>query len=180
MRPAPDKYQGWGGVSLDRLFRPASNYYFFDQGWVLSSNGASWSKVLTIADVSRPVSVALVWTDRASETPVKTETNLVNDLDLRIDLSAGGQGYFWQGNNYYTSIDSCARDGYALRNPWPATYERKNNVEKIDIKASDIPAGATQITVRVTAFSLTGDGMDPTSNSQFRQDFALAVENAHQ
>lgn len=179
MRPAPDKYQGWGGVSLDRLFQPASDYYFFDQGSVLSSNGASWSKTLTITNVTRPVSVALVWTDKASDLPVLTARNLVNDLDLRIDLSAGGLNYFWQGNNYYTSIDSCARDGYALRNPWPVTYDRKNNYEKVDIKPADVPAGSSQFTITVTAFGLGGDGINPQGSTP-RQDFVVAVENAHQ
>ena len=182
MRPAPDKFQGWGGVALDHLFRPATNYYFYDQGTTLTSNGQYWSKSLSITDVTKDINIALVWTDRANDSTITAPyVNLVNDLDLVVVLFNGGHTYTWYGNNFYTSINSCARDGHSLRNP-PSqlVYDRKNNVEKISINASDIPAGGTVFTVLVTAFSLTGDGIDPTSNNNFRQDFALMVDNAHQ
>ncbi len=180
MRPAPDKYQGWGGVALDRLFRPTSNYYFYDQGTTFTTNGQWFSVNLTIVDTSKDVNIALVWTDRASDDFNAPYVNLVNDLDLAVVAFSGGQGYTWYGNNYYTSIDSCTRDGHSLRDPSPVVYDRKNNVERINIRASDIPAGVTTLTVQVTAFSLTGDGINPQSNSIFRQDFALVAENAHQ
>lgn len=178
MRPSPDQYQGWGGVSLDRLFRSSSNYYFYDQGTTFTSPSQYYSRTVTIADTSKDVNITLAWTDRASDTRTDQSVNLVNDLDLYAVVFYGGQGYTWVGNNYYYNRDACSRDGYSLRNPSPVVYDRKNNVERINIRASDIPAGATQITIQVVANSLTGDGIDPTSNSTFRQDFALSVENA--
>ncbi len=180
VRPAPDKYQGFGGVALDELFRPSSSYYFYDQGTTFTQNSQYWAQSLTIADVSRDINLALVWTDRASAGPNDSSVNLVNDLDLTIVIFSGGQGYTWYGNSYYTTIDSCSRDGYSLRNPSPVTYDRKNNVERINIKATDIPLGATAITVYVSAFSLTGDGINPGSPVRNQQDFAVMVENAHQ
>jgi hypothetical protein len=185
MRPSPDQYQGWGGVSLDRLFRSSSNYSFSDQGpsgqgAVFTANGQVWTRPLAITDVSKDINIALVWTDRASDVRNDQGVNLVNDLDLDVAIVIGGSVYSWYGNNYYTSRDSCGRDGYSLRNPLSFAYDHKNNVERINIRASDIPAGATQILVNVKAYSLTGDGIDPgASNSIFRQDFAVAVENAH-
>lgn len=179
MRPAPDQYQGWGGVSLDRLFRPASNYFFYDQGPPLTGSGQYYSRTVTIADVSKDVNITLAWTDRFSLATNAALTNLVNDLDLYAIVFNGGQGYTWIGNDYYYSRDACTRDGYSLRNPSPAVYDRKNNVERINIRASDIPVGTTSITIQVVAYSLTGDGIDPANNSTFRQDFALAVENAN-
>lgn len=176
VRPSPDKFQGWGGVALDRFFRATSNYYFYDQGTTFTTNGQTFTRTLTIADASKDINIALVWTDRASAATGDEDINLVNDLDLRATISGGGT-YDWYGNNYYTSIDSCSRNGYSLRNPGSITYDRKNNVERINIKASDIPSGATQVTITVTANSLTGDGIDP-EGSTFRQDFALMAENA--
>ncbi len=179
MRPSPDQYQGWGGVSLDRIFRSASNYFFYDQGTTLTGSGQYYSRTVTIADVSKDVNITLAWTDRASGATNAALTNLVNDLDLYAIVFNGGQGYTWVGNNYYYSRDACTRDGYSLRNPSPVVYDRKNNVERINIRAADIPAGTTSITVQVVAYSLTGDGIDPANNVTFRQDFALAVENAY-
>jgi hypothetical protein len=179
MRPSPDQYQGWGGVSLDRLFRSSSNYFFYDQGTTLTASGQYYSHTVTIADASKDVNITLVWTDRASATLVDQRVNLVNDLDLYAVAFNGGQVYTWVGNDYYYSRDACTRDGYSLRNPSPVVYDRRNNVERINIRASDIPAGTTSITVQVVAYSLTGDGIDPTNNGNtFQQDFALAVENA--
>ncbi len=177
MRPSPDQYQGWGGVSLDRLFRSSSNYFFYDQGSTLTS-GQYYSHTVTIADVSKDVNITLAWTDRFSLATNAAYMNLVNDLDLYAIVFNGGQGYTWVGNNYYYSRDACTRDGYSLRNPSPVAFDRKNNVERINIRASDIPAGTTSITIQVVAYSLTGDGIDPANNSTFQQDFALAVENA--
>ncbi len=144
----------------------------------MSANGQYYSRTVTIADTSKDVNITLAWTDRASGATNAALTNLVNDLDLYAVIFNGGQGYTWIGNNYYYSRDACTRDGYSLRNPSPVGYDRKNNVERINLRASDIPAGATSITIQVVAYSLTGDGIDPANNSTFRQDFALAVENA--
>jgi|GEM_PF-1256329 len=182
VRPAPDKYQGWGGVSLDRFFRPPSNYFIQDQSlsYVFPYYGPSYSRTLVIADPTKDINIALVWTDRAGGETANPLVNLVNDLNLSASITSGST-YSWYGNNFYTSIDSCSRNGYSLRNPPTVEWDHKNNVEKISIKATDIPTGATQITVNVTPFSLTGDGIDPIESSpHFRQDFALFVENARQ
>lgn len=178
MRPSPDQYQGWGGVALDRLFRPATNYYFYDQATTFTANGQSWSHTLTIADATKDTNLALVWSDRFSADTNEATRNLVNDLDLRVSYVASGVTHYYYGNNYYTSIDSCSRDGYSLLDP-TVVFDRKNNVERINIRGNSLPAGVTSITVTVSAFSLTGDGVQPWSdNLTFKQDFALGVENA--
>jgi len=179
MRPAPDKYQGWGGLTLDRLLRPATNYFFFDQGRVLRSVDPTWTQSLTVVDRLQDVNIALVWTDRHGTEPNAALVNLVNDLDLEVSYVAGGQTHRYQGNAYYTSIDSCARDGYSLLNP-AMPFDHKNNVERINIRGGSLPMGVSSITVTVSAFSLTGDGIFPGDSADFRQDFALAVENARQ
>lgn len=178
VRPAPDKYQGWGGVALDRFFRASTNYFMYDQDTTFtSSQQQPFTRTLTISDVTKDINIALVWTDRYGPEVGAAYENLQNDLDLTAAITSGGT-YSWYGNNFYTSIDSCSRNGFSLRNPSPVVPDRKNNVEKISIKASDIPSGATQVTIHVTPFSIEGDAIDPAQNSTFRQDFALFVENA--
>ncbi len=175
-RPAPDRHQGWGGLSLDRLFQASSNYHFFDQGHVFTANGQTWSRTLTLSDRSRDTVITLVWTDRASGGTVSTEENLVNDLDLRVTYN-DGLTHAYYGNNYFTSPDSCQRDGYSLRDPSPV-YDRVNNVERITIRASDIPSSVSTVTVTVSAFAITGNGTQPMWTTPLQQDFALMAINA--
>jgi len=124
------------------------------------------------------VNITLAWTDRASDIRLDQNVNLTNDLDIYAMIIGLGQSYTWVGNNFYYNRDACTRDGYSLRNPSPIVWDRKNNVERINIRAADIPPGATSITIQVVANSLTGDGINPGNSSIFQQDFALAVENA--
>lgn len=176
VRPAPDKYQGWGGISLDRFFRSSSNYFFDNQSTTFTNLTQSYTRYIWIANNAEDINIALVWTDRAGPDLANPDANLVNDLDLSATIGTNN----WYGNNYYTTIDSCLRNGYSLKNPSPVTRDRRNNVERITIKASDIPVGATQILIQVNPFRLIGDGIDPSTDVTFRQDFALFVENAHQ
>ena len=37
----------------------------------------------------------------------------------------------------------------------------ENNVERINIRGSSLPVGVSSITVTVSAYSLTGDGISP-------------------
>ncbi len=203
VRPSPDKYQGWGGVAIDQLLRPGSQYFFQEQGasTTLQEGGTLlYSVTLALPSPPEDVNIALVWTDRAAIPPVATENNLVNDLDLSASVMSGGQVYSWYGNFFYVAdgpdkepLNSCRRDGYSLRNPYafdlegnPLSYsvsrDHKNNVERINIRAADIPAGVSAIAIQVSAFSLTDDGIDPAdlTASAHRQDFALVVENAHE
>ena len=115
MRPAPDKYQGWGGVSLDRLFRSSSNYHFVDQPVKLTPESLPFTLSLSLTDTSADVNVALVWTDRAGPTAAEGLNNLVNDLDLVVTATGGGQTASWYGNNFYkrdASLEYPAGRGY--------------------------------------------------------------------
>ena len=135
---------------------------------------------LQVSKGDADINIALAWTDRAGAETANPLINLVNDLDLSASI-ASGSTYSWYGNNFYTGIDSCSRNSYSLRNPATVEWDHRNNVETISIKAADIPTGATQITINVAPFALTGDGIDPLETSpNFRQDFALFVEDARQ
>lgn len=179
MRPAPDKYQGWGGLSLDFLFRPSSNYYFYNQDTTFTSNGSDWTHTINIADASKDVFVALVWTDHANGALVEYPyLNLTNDLDLEVSFTDGQGTHTYYGNVYYDSIDSCARDGFSMKDPTAFSRDHKNNVEKVSIRHSDIPSGVTSLQIKVIAYALTGDGI-AVNGSTNRQDFAVMAYNAH-
>jgi len=55
-------------------------------------------------------------------------------------------------------------------------------VERINIKAASLPAGATSLTVTVTPFSLSANGLDPEEAAAplLQQDFALFAVNARE
>ena len=185
MRPAPDSYQGWGGLSFDRLLGATNRYFLYDQGTTFTGNGQTFSKTLTITDPTKPVTLMLTWTDRHSSPVVWSAQNLVNDLDLEVTAPVeGAPARRWLGNNYRCHPDDVgsARTGYSLDTDntlCPLLPDRKNNAEKIDIHPSRLPPGATQITLTVGSFALTGDGVSPGGTTP-RQDFAIAVENAHE
>jgi len=187
MRPTPDQQQGWGGVSLDKLFRPPSNYFFHDQATTLTANGQNWTKSLTIGDPTQPIDVALVWTERPSQATLSDAANLLNDLDVRIRVTGtGGVTRVWYGNYYYDNRDAVgsARTGYSVPSPGNtkrSELDRRNNVERINIEPASLPAGATSLTVTVTAFGQTANGLDPLGDAGLiQQDFALFAMNARE
>ena len=161
---APSRQQGWGGLSLDPLFGPETKYFFQDEGTQLVPSSSWWYTELEVEDPSRPVVISLVWTDAASAAGTAANYVLRNDLDLWV---TNGTTY-WYGNDYSSGY-SVARS-----NP-PATRDRTNNVERITI-----PAGLSgRFFVWVEPFAivaniLTHKAPDP------RQDFVLAVINAHE
>ncbi len=60
--------------------------------------------------------------------------------------------------------------------------DRKNNVERININPASLPAGATSLTVSVSPFSLTANGLDREEDAAplLQQDFALFAVNARE
>ncbi len=178
MLPRPDRHQGWGGLSLDQLFRPATNYYFRDQqAPYFTANGQQWVQMLAVVDHTRPIEITLAWTDAVTIANLQTSVaTLVNDLDLRLDLL--NPGNIWTGDYYYTCRTCCDRTGWSIPETYTLTFDHKNNVERISIPANTFSLDGTLFFLTVTATSLQGDGIDPAGNTP-RQDFAIAVSNAH-
>ncbi len=188
VKPAPDKYQGWGGAALDRLFRAASTYYYKDQfdpeipddSLLTPSTLTPWTKQLTVVDPTKTVSIALVWTDRAGDTKVATLENLVNDLNLEVVGNGTTPPSFFIGNKYYYDPCETSRQGYSLNRPSSWTPDSKNNVERVDISPAQISQNnISALTVKVSVGMIRGDGIEPTG-STLRQDFALFVVNARE
>ncbi len=182
MRSAPDRFQGWGGVSLERLFGAASSY-FLGNRMTIRGLGV-WSKTLSVVDGSRPITVSLVWPDPTSAVGPLVDNVLVADLDLTVSFTGrDGVARTYYGNLYGTPSNPLVRDGYSLPNPSAPTFDRAvNNVERVSIRVAEAPAAGSSLTVTVTPFTLGPPACDPTGYSCVQrafQDFSLFADNAH-
>lgn len=163
---APLIHSGWGGLSLEPLFGPESGYFFQEEGEQFVPPGWPmwWQRLLEVEDPSKPVVVTLVWTDAAS--PAGTDANLVlrNDLDLLV----ANPEWQWYGNDYV--------GGFTVpRTTPPSTRDHTNNVERVTIA----PGLSGTFTVYVSPYAIVANMLTHGSNDP-RQDFALAVINAHE
>ncbi len=166
----PSNEQGWGRVLLDNAL-----YFSGDKRgrWVADHAGGFTSPgdapvvyQLQMDATGEPLKVTLAWTDYPSTTAAAT--NLVNDLDLRVDGPSGG---FW-GNHFFqgVSVDGGAPD-------------RLNNLEQvliphpaagnyaIQISPHAVPAGPQSFALVVTGghFTVTS-GPHPTHWSHVIDD----------
>jgi subtilisin-like proprotein convertase family protein len=150
----PSDEQGWGRVLLDNaLYFPGDARGL----WVADNAGGFTSPAdapvvfqLQMDDTGQPLKVTLVWTDYPS-TPLAA-TNLVNDLDLRVDGPSGG---FW-GNSFFQGVSTNGGAPDRLNNleqvliadPAPGVYS-------IQISPHAIPAGPQSFAVVVTGGRFT-------------------------
>ncbi|HLG17709.1 MAG TPA: S8 family serine peptidase [Blastocatellia bacterium] len=155
----PGERQGWGLVNLSRAFDDASRV-LVDQTQLFIESGQKFEITGSIADRSRPLAVALVWTDAPGSL---AGAAMVNDLDLEIKI---GEQTLYRGNRFAGEFSMEGGDP-----------DRLNNVECIVIAAELIPAGsAGNFAVTVRAANIAGDGV-PGNGIELDQDFALVVYN---
>ena len=162
----PSPSQGFGRMALARAFDDAPRL-LLDQESRFASTGQAFTTdpllspglgvralPLVVADPSKPVRVALVWTDAPGST---VGAPFVNDLDLTVVVGATT----YKGNVFSgaTSIPG-------------GTADIRNNVECVFLP----PGTAGSIVVRVVASAIVGDGV-PGNGDPTDQDFALFVYN---
>jgi len=150
----PSHEQGWGRVLLDNAL-----YFSGDARglWVADNAGPFTSPSnapvvfqLAMAGTGQPLKVTLAWTDYPS-TPAAA-TNLVNDLDLRVDGPSGG---FW-GNHFFQGVSQAGGAPDRLNNleqvliadPAPGVYS-------IQISPHAVPAGPQSFSLVVTGGQFT-------------------------
>lgn len=179
MHSAPNRFQGWGGVSLDRLLGPANNYFLGNR--ITHRLLASWSKTINVVDGSRPVTVTIVWADTASNPGVAPDNVLTADLDLKVSFTGrDGVARTYYGNLYGIPSNPSSRDGFSLPNAQTPTFDRANNVERVSVRTNEAPAAGGSIMVTVTALTYGPPSCQPGGCFQrVEQDFALFVDNAH-
>lgn len=166
----PNAQQGFGVISLADLLTSTPAKSWNDQGTVLTQ-GQIYERTVTVSDPSRPVRIALVWTDK--EASPEAPITLVNNLDL---MSYGPDKPRFLGN--YTDASGFSRSYTACVPPCTSPTDVRNNVEVININPTRFsdPANRT-FTVRVTAASLNGIAVPGQSGGANNQDFALFVLN---
>lgn len=168
----PNAQQGFGRLSLDDILNGSLKPIVFDQAAgdrTFTAPGQSWSTVVTVRDASKPVKIALVWTDAPGME--NAPLPLVNDLNLEVRRSSNPHAVY-VGNSLAVLSEALGEQSQA----WPTTgalpYDDKNNIEfaRLFLQAGE------ELTVTVRAQAINGDINE--SGSTFEQDFALAILNA--
>ena len=126
-----------------------------DQTVPFTSVGNTYTVNGSVSDPSRPVRVALVWTDP----PGAADPALVNNLDLAVTV--GGTTYRGNVLSGGTSVPG-------------GSFDTVNNVEMVRLPAG-IPQG-TPFSITVSAAGLNGDGILGNSDTT-DQNFALVAYN---
>ena len=167
----PNAQQGFGRVSLDDVLNGAQKPVVFDQAAgdrTFTAAGQSWSTVVRVRDSSKPVKIALVWTDAPGTEDIPLP--LVNDLNLEVRRGSN-PNVVYVGNSLAVFSESLGEQSQA----WPTTgslpYDDKNNIElaRLFLNTDE------ELTVTVRAQAINGDTNE--SGSTFEQDFALAIVN---
>jgi hypothetical protein len=166
----PNIRQGFGRLTLERLFTTANVGYEQSPNRHFTTTGQTWRTRLTIWDSTKPVTLALVWTDAAGA--ALAANPLVNDLDLTVIPSTTACTYM-QGNSLSVTDTNKGEESVPWLCSQNAPLDGVNNVEY----ARFFPSGYTQFDVVVTAHAITQSG-DPGFSSGNNQDFVLAVSNA--
>jgi hypothetical protein len=152
--PVPNNAQGWGRVHLPGSIGLGLQSNYYDQSHLLDNAGEVFERSFRIPNSAKPVRISLAWTDAPGAAGANPA--LVNNLDLEV--VAGGVTY--RGNVF--SNGSSAAGGS------PDDRAVTENVF--------LPAGTSNIVVRVRASALPGDGV-PNRGDATDQDFALMCSN---
>jgi len=150
----PSNEQGWGRVLLDNaLFFSGDKRGLWvadNAGSFTSPNDAPIVFQLDMESTGEPLKVTLAWTDFPSTTAAAT--NLLNDLDLRVDGPSGG---FW-GNQFFQGVSRTGGPPDRLNNleqvliPNPAAGNYS-----IQISPHAVPAGPQSFSLVVTGGRFT-------------------------
>lgn len=152
----PSNAQGYGMPNMSDMFDDTPKVVL-DQSEVFDNSGETRSYTWGIADPSKPVRIAMTYTDAPGALGTSPQ---VNNLDLKVDVA--GQTYLGNHFDHQYSITG-------------GTPDTKNNYEAVFL-----PAGTTgDVTITVTAINIAGDGV-PNAGDGTDQDFALVCSNCSQ
>ncbi len=150
----PSNDQGYGMPNLSIMF-DATPKVLVDQSQTLDNTGDFYEITVGVADPTKPVRVAMAYTDAPGA--LNSTAPQVNNLDLRV--VNGASTYL----------------GNVFTNQWSVTggaADTKNNYEAVFL-----PAGTTgDVTIRVTGTAIGGNGV-PNVGDATDQDFAITCYN---
>jgi hypothetical protein len=152
--PVPNNAQGWGRVHLPGSLGLGVESVRYDQNHVFDAAGEVFERSFGVPDAGKPVRITLAWTDAPGAAGANPA--LVNNLDLEV--VAGGQTYL--GNVFTAGVSASG-----------GSADNRAVTENVFL-----PAGVSDVLVRVRATTLPGDGV-PNSGDATDQDFALVCSN---
>jgi hypothetical protein len=150
----PNGDEGWGRINMKYMLNTGVSMKYIDQSVNLLSPGDNVVYTGKIADGSKPFRAALVWTDP----PGVSDPALVNNLDLTVNIG---------GNTFLGNVFG---NGASMLG---GSADTKNNVEQVWRGGN---ATDTQVTVRISAATLNGDGIIGNGDTT-DQHFALVLYN---
>jgi hypothetical protein len=165
----PSVAQGFGRPNLDKLFQTTVGVRYFDEDHTAGGTRrfipgeASWSQNLVVADATKDVVVALVYTDRYAA--IGAASLNVNQLDVKV----------WDGGAYYLG-NTLDTSGYSLRLDVGLAGDTHNTVELIRIRPGEIVGG--DFTLDVVPISISGRAVPGLDGLSSNQDFAVYIYNA--
>lgn len=171
--PFPNGQQGFGRLSLDDIITGSTPPVWYGQSALRTfTSGTQPFRIrLRVRDASKPVKVALVWTDAPGT--AYSEQPLVNDLDLEV-YPANITGETRYHGNYLRVTDTNRGEESIPVSIYEGVEgrDRANNVEVVRAFMST----NEEFEVQVNGHFIAGDtDGDP---STFEQDFALVATNA--
>lgn len=148
----PSQTQGFGMPNLRDMFGTTPKVVL-DQSDLITASGETRSYVWGVADPSRPVRIALAYTDAPGALGTSPQ---VNDLDLAVTM--GGSTYLGNQFDHQWSVTG-------------GTPDDRNNYEAVFL-----PAGQSgEVTVTVTGRNIAGDATNGGAGPN--QDYALVCSN---
>jgi uncharacterized protein YegL len=171
--PIPNNEQGWGRINLNNVFNAELPAIYVDQEILLQPGSADIEFDIEPIDTTQPLKITLVWTDVPGAIGSGTPGNpaLVNALGLEVTQGANT----WFGNNFAGGWSQTGGVQDAIQNANPGAIV--NNVQNVFI-----PNPSGDYHVRISPENIVGDCLDPSSPydnpADFRQDFALVIQNA--
>lgn len=157
----PNNNVGWGRVSLENALLQAPDSdrgpkLFVDQRHAFTATGQEYMIRVAAADATRPLRVALTWSDAAAA--VGANPALVNDLDLEVLETATGT--LFRGNMLAGGFSTAGGAADSLNTTEIVAIQNPNGVYEVSVVASAITASAR------------------TDIATPWQDFALVIDNA--
>lgn len=141
--PLPNSQQGFGQANLEDMFSRYPAHAYVDENGDPENPipiGGIWSSVFSVHDATKPVKIALVWSDPPALEDSEVGTTvlpLVNNLDLSVELADDESCTWHMGNDMQAGADgevSVTHSSATIPNVACAAagpFDTLNNVEVI-------------------------------------------------
>lgn len=178
---APNVHQGFGRISIEDIVSSTPAKQYINETITLTPTNSKWSATYPVGDPdpTKPVKIALAWTDPPEMGDIATGSDtvgtlLINDLDLHVMIGDGATCREYYGNNLAApnpDLDLNRPEESVLYPCNQGNIDTKNVVEKVLFYPQR--DGVAQFTVLVDATRFNSVTQPAGS-----QNFALYIFNA--